>query len=59
MINMPAEHHIIQLTDMISHFIKSIKLKKRHVDISDRYFLISSDGKNVTAAVNIKNLQKV
>lgn len=39
--------------------IKSIKLKKRHVDISDRYFLISSDGKNVTAAVNIKNLQKV
>ena len=39
--------------------IKSIKLKKRHVDISDRYFTISSDGKNVTCAINSKNLKKL
>ena len=39
--------------------IKSIKLKKRHEDISDRYFTISSDGKNVTSAISISNLQKV
>ena len=29
------------------------------VDISDRYFTISSDGKNVTCAINSKNLKKL
>lgn len=38
--------------------IKSIKYKHRHVDISDHYFVISSDGKNVTTAINKNNLEK-
>lgn len=39
--------------------IKSIKLKNRHKDISDRYFTISSDGKNVTSAIAKINVQKI
>ena len=39
--------------------IKSIKLKNTHKSISDRYFVISSDGKNVTAPIAKINVQKI